>query len=121
MFKMTPEESGNTVQKGNFTPADSFINLAWPSSSKSGKTALGHKGNGVPLTVDKAVEKSIVDSYEAFMAAGRTIEEFNIWLNENLIAEYRPNVKGGGASVDESLLTPPAFLQEAQVGIPATA
>jgi len=112
MFKMTEDKTEN-VAKGNFTPADAFINLSFPSGTESGKTALGNKGRGIPLTVDKTVEKQIVDMHDRFIAAGQTTADFNVWLGENLIPEYRPNRKGGGASIDESRITVPAFLQTA--------
>lgn len=95
------------VPANNKSDATGFVNLSFPSATESGKTKLG---KGVAMSPDKAVEKYIGDMYEQFIAAGQTADQFNAWLKDNLIVEYRPWNKNG-ASVNVAGVTVPDFLR----------
>lgn len=84
--------------------AAGFINFSFPSEASSGFTKVGP---GLAMLLSKNVESAIHSEYTAAVAAGK-VDDFNIWLKDNLVVSYQSAKKTGGAKV-ATTLTPKSW------------
>jgi hypothetical protein len=83
----------DNVREGNFKKADAFINVSIAANTESGRIKLG---NGVRLFADRNAEKELIGLYKRAQQKGKE-QEFNDWLKEQLIVDFRLATSDGGA------------------------
>jgi len=90
--------------KQNREAAAGFINFSFPSEANSGYSKIGP---GLAMLLSKNIESAIHSEYTAAVAAGK-VEEFNVWLKDNLVVSYQSAQRTGGAKV-ATTLTPKSW------------
>jgi hypothetical protein len=85
--------NNDNIREVNFKKADAFINFSIATNTESGRVKLG---NGVRLFADRNAEKELIGLYKRAQQKSKE-QEFNEWLKEQLIVDFRLATSDGGA------------------------
>ena len=85
--------NNDNIREVHFKKAEACINVSIAANTGSGRIQLG---NGVRLFADRNAEKELIELYKRAQEKSKE-QEFNDWLKEQLIVDFRLANSDGGA------------------------